>query len=78
MSHSHIKQEVVHLHDVLSELEAKRDSLEAELKSMDSPKEEREKLLKQVESYSKRHDTKHKTEKVFDHCLTWKSTVCIL
>ncbi|XP_013879137.1 intraflagellar transport protein 74 homolog [Austrofundulus limnaeus] len=48
LSHSQTKQLVVRLHDVLSELEANRDSLEAELKSKDSPKEEREKLLKQV------------------------------
>lgn len=68
LSHSQTKQLVVHLHDVLSELEANRDSLEAELKSMDSPKEEREKLLKQVKSHSKRHDTKHTIAKVFGHC----------
>ncbi|XP_037533922.1 intraflagellar transport protein 74 homolog [Nematolebias whitei] len=48
LSHSQIKQEVVRLHDNLSELEAKRDALEAEHKSVDSPKEEREKLFKQV------------------------------
>lgn len=50
LSHSQIKQEVVRLHDNLSDLEAKRDALEAEHKSVDSPKEEREKLLKQVRS----------------------------
>lgn len=46
--HSHIKQEVVRLHDTLSALEAKRDTMEAEHKSLGSPQEEREKLFKQV------------------------------
>ncbi|XP_053198188.1 intraflagellar transport protein 74 homolog [Scomber japonicus] len=48
LSHSQIKQEVVRLHDTLSVLEAKRDTMEAEHKSLGSPSEEREKLLKQV------------------------------
>ncbi|XP_070709026.1 intraflagellar transport protein 74 homolog [Pempheris klunzingeri] len=48
LAHSHIKQEVVRLHDTLSSLEAKRDTMEAEHKSLGSPQEEREKLFKQV------------------------------
>ncbi|XP_024135645.1 intraflagellar transport protein 74 homolog [Oryzias melastigma] len=48
LSHSQIKQEVVRLHEMLSAMEAKRDAMEAEQKSMRSPKEEREKLFQQV------------------------------
>ncbi|XP_029004813.1 intraflagellar transport protein 74 homolog isoform X2 [Betta splendens] len=48
LAHSQIKQEVVHLHNTLSALEAKRDAMEAEHKSLGSPQEEREKLFKQV------------------------------
>ncbi|KAM8732023.1 intraflagellar transport protein 74 homolog [Acanthopagrus schlegelii] len=48
LAHSHIKQEVVRLHGTLSELEAKREAKEAEHKSLGSPQEERDKLLKQV------------------------------
>ncbi|CAI5673980.1 unnamed protein product [Oreochromis niloticus] len=48
LSHSQIKQEVVRLHETLSALEAKRDTMEAEQKSLGSPQEEREKLFKQV------------------------------
>lgn len=48
LAHSHIKQEVVRLHETLSALEAKRDAMEAEHKSLSSPQEEREQLFKQV------------------------------
>uniref|UniRef100_UPI0037E93271 intraflagellar transport protein 74 homolog n=1 Tax=Semicossyphus pulcher TaxID=241346 RepID=UPI0037E93271 len=48
LAHSHIKQEVVRLHETLSALEAKRDAMEAEHKSMGSPQEERDRLNKQV------------------------------
>ncbi|XP_054622276.1 intraflagellar transport protein 74 homolog isoform X2 [Dunckerocampus dactyliophorus] len=48
LAHSQIKQEVVRLHETLSTLEAKRDTMEAEHKSFSTPQEEREKLLKQV------------------------------
>uniref|UniRef100_A0A3Q4HKE2 Intraflagellar transport 74 n=1 Tax=Neolamprologus brichardi TaxID=32507 RepID=A0A3Q4HKE2_NEOBR len=48
LSHSQIKQEMVRLHETLSALEAKRDAMEAEQKSLGSPQEEREKLFKQV------------------------------
>uniref|UniRef100_A0A7N5ZRE5 Intraflagellar transport 74 homolog n=1 Tax=Anabas testudineus TaxID=64144 RepID=A0A7N5ZRE5_ANATE len=48
LAHSQIKQEVVQLHETLSALEAKRDAMEAEHKSLGSPQEEREKLFKQV------------------------------
>ncbi|KAI4806756.1 hypothetical protein KUCAC02_017555 [Chaenocephalus aceratus] len=46
LSHSHIKQEVVRLHETLSALQGKREAMEAEHKS--SPQDERETLLKQV------------------------------
>uniref|UniRef100_G3N7I2 Intraflagellar transport 74 homolog n=1 Tax=Gasterosteus aculeatus aculeatus TaxID=481459 RepID=G3N7I2_GASAC len=48
LAHSHIKQEVVRLHETLSALEAKRDAMEAEHKSRGSPQDEREQLFKQV------------------------------
>lgn len=48
LAHSQIKQEVVQLHKTLSALEAKRDAMEAEQKSLGSPQEEREKLFRQV------------------------------
>ncbi|XP_018529147.1 LOW QUALITY PROTEIN: intraflagellar transport protein 74 homolog [Lates calcarifer] len=48
LANSQIKQEVVRLHETLSALEAKRDAMEAEHKSLGSPQEEREKLFKQV------------------------------
>ena len=56
LAHSQIKQEVVRLHETLSTLQAKRDAMEAEHKSLGSPQEEREKLFKQVG----RHEAKHK------------------
>ncbi|XP_033982623.1 intraflagellar transport protein 74 homolog [Trematomus bernacchii] len=46
LSHSHIKQEVVRLHETLLALQGKREAMEAEHKS--SPQDERETLLKQV------------------------------
>ncbi|XP_039983555.1 intraflagellar transport protein 74 homolog isoform X2 [Xiphias gladius] len=48
LAHSQIKQEVVQLHKTLSALEANRDAMEAEQKSLGSPQEEREKLFRQV------------------------------
>lgn len=51
LAHSHIKQEVVRLHETLSALEAKRDTMESEHKSLGSPQEEREKLFMQVSSF---------------------------
>lgn len=48
LSHSQIKQEMVRLYEMLSALEGKRAAMEAEQKSLGSPQEEREKLLKQV------------------------------
>uniref|UniRef100_A0AAQ5ZPW3 IF rod domain-containing protein n=1 Tax=Amphiprion ocellaris TaxID=80972 RepID=A0AAQ5ZPW3_AMPOC len=51
LSHSQIKQEVVRLHETLSALEAKRDAMEAEQKSLSSPKEELEKLWLLLETY---------------------------
>lgn len=46
--HSHVKQEMVRLHETLAALEAKRDAMEAEHKSLGSPQEERDKLFAQV------------------------------
>uniref|UniRef100_A0A3B3WEL7 Intraflagellar transport 74 homolog n=1 Tax=Poecilia mexicana TaxID=48701 RepID=A0A3B3WEL7_9TELE len=48
LSHSQIKQEMVRLHETLASLEGKRNAMEDEHKSLGSPQEEREKLLKQV------------------------------
>ncbi|KAF7651661.1 hypothetical protein LDENG_00107360 [Lucifuga dentata] len=48
LAHSQIKQEMVRLHETLSALEAKRDAMEAEDKSLGSPQEEREKLFRKV------------------------------
>ncbi|CAH2293816.1 intraflagellar transport 74 homolog [Pelobates cultripes] len=48
ISHSHTKQEAVHLYEKLYELESRRDQTIAEDKSMGSPQEEKAKLLKQV------------------------------
>ncbi|KAM4606025.1 intraflagellar transport protein 74 homolog [Polymixia lowei] len=48
LAHSQIKQEAVHLHEKLWTLEARRDTMELEEKSLGSPQEEREKLFKQV------------------------------
>lgn len=48
LAHSHVKQEMVRLHETLAALEAKRDAMEAEHKGMGSPQEEREKLFAQV------------------------------
>ena len=43
-----MKQEAVLLHEKLQELELRRDTMVAEDKSLGSPQEERERLLKQV------------------------------
>uniref|UniRef100_A0A2K5TWB3 Intraflagellar transport 74 n=1 Tax=Macaca fascicularis TaxID=9541 RepID=A0A2K5TWB3_MACFA len=48
IAHSQVKQEAVLLHEKLYELESHRDQMIAEDKSIGSPMEEREKLLKQV------------------------------
>ncbi|XP_063770173.1 intraflagellar transport protein 74 homolog isoform X2 [Pseudophryne corroboree] len=48
IAHSQVKQEAVVLYEKLHELECRRDQAIAEDKSMGSPQEEREKLLKQV------------------------------
>uniref|UniRef100_A0A8D0D902 Intraflagellar transport 74 n=1 Tax=Sander lucioperca TaxID=283035 RepID=A0A8D0D902_SANLU len=60
LAHSHIKQEVVRLHETLSALEAKRDTMEAEHKSLGSPQEEREQLFKQVSFTTKIRDRTQK------------------
>ncbi|XP_053061000.1 intraflagellar transport protein 74 homolog isoform X2 [Acinonyx jubatus] len=48
IAHSQVKQEAVLLHEKLYDLESHRDQMIAEDKSMGSPMEERERLLKQV------------------------------
>ncbi|XP_012876228.1 PREDICTED: intraflagellar transport protein 74 homolog [Dipodomys ordii] len=48
IAHSQVKQEAVLMHEKLYELESHRDQMVAEDKSMGSPMEERERLLKQV------------------------------
>ncbi|KAM8962173.1 intraflagellar transport protein 74 homolog [Pelodytes ibericus] len=48
ITHSYVKQEAVQLYEKLYELESRRDQTIAEDKSMGSPQEERERLLKQV------------------------------
>ncbi|XP_011812505.1 PREDICTED: intraflagellar transport protein 74 homolog isoform X2 [Colobus angolensis palliatus] len=48
IAHSQVKQEAVLLHEKLYELESHRDQMIAEDKSIGSPMEERQKLLKQV------------------------------
>ncbi|XP_078252966.1 intraflagellar transport protein 74 homolog [Rhinoraja longicauda] len=48
ISHSQLKQEAVVLYEKLHELESHRNQMIAENKSVESPQEERERLLKQV------------------------------
>ncbi|NXL52393.1 IFT74 protein, partial [Podilymbus podiceps] len=48
MAHSQVKQEAVQLYEKLHELEERRDQMIAEDKNMESPQEERERLLKQA------------------------------
>lgn len=52
LSHSYVKQEMVRLHEMLTALEVKRDTMLAEEKSLVSPQEERERLFKQVSPFS--------------------------
>lgn len=55
LANSHVKQEMVRLHETLAALETKRDAMEAEHKSLGSPQEEREKLCAQVSQVEGRH-----------------------
>ncbi|NWR98487.1 IFT74 protein, partial [Motacilla alba] len=48
IAHSGVKQEVVQLYEKLHELKERRDRMIAEEKHMESPQEERERLLKQA------------------------------
>lgn len=48
LMHSQVKQEAVLLYERLQDLEQRRDTILAEEKSIGSPQEERERLLKQV------------------------------
>ena len=48
LQHSQIKQEAVRLHETLSDLQLRRDTMLSEDKNLGSPEEERKKLLNQV------------------------------
>ncbi|XP_061873791.1 intraflagellar transport protein 74 homolog isoform X1 [Colius striatus] len=52
IAHSQVKQEAEHLYEKLHELEEHRNQIVAEDKNMESPQEERERLLKQVKDDS--------------------------
>ncbi|NWU18402.1 IFT74 protein, partial [Cephalopterus ornatus] len=52
MAQSGVKQEAVHLYEKLHELKERRDQIIAEDKNMESPQEERERLLKQARTYN--------------------------
>ncbi|NWX16837.1 IFT74 protein, partial [Aegotheles bennettii] len=52
IAHSQVKQKAVQLHEKLHELEERRDQMVAEDKNMESPQEERERLLKQIKDDS--------------------------
>ncbi|KAM6328866.1 intraflagellar transport protein 74 homolog isoform 3-T4 [Alca torda] len=52
IAHSQVKQEAVQLYEKLHDLEERRDQMIAEDKNMESPQEERERLLKQVKDDS--------------------------
>ncbi|XP_056155468.1 intraflagellar transport protein 74 homolog [Lampris incognitus] len=48
LAQSQMKQEAVRLHEMLSTLEARRNAMEAEERSLGSPQQERDKLFRQV------------------------------
>ncbi|KAK2514971.1 intraflagellar transport protein 74 homolog [Columba livia] len=52
IAHSQVKQEAVQLYEKLHDLEERRDQMIVEDKNMESPQEERERLLKQVKDDS--------------------------
>ncbi|XP_026722507.1 intraflagellar transport protein 74 homolog isoform X3 [Athene cunicularia] len=52
IAHLQVKQEAVQLYEKLHDLEERRDQMIAEDKNMESPQEERERLLKQVKDDS--------------------------
>ncbi|XP_062460397.1 intraflagellar transport protein 74 homolog [Pezoporus occidentalis] len=52
IEHSQVKKEAVQMYEKLHELEERRDQMIAEDKNMESPQEERERLLKQVKDDS--------------------------
>ncbi|NWX45738.1 IFT74 protein, partial [Steatornis caripensis] len=58
IAHSQVKQEAVQLYEKLHELEERRDQMIAEDKNMESPQEERERLLKQARTLT---EVKEKT-----------------
>ncbi|NXG50893.1 IFT74 protein, partial [Psilopogon haemacephalus] len=55
--HSQVKEEAVQLYEKLHELEERRDQMIAEDKNMESPQEERERLLKQARIQSVKDDS---------------------
>ncbi|NXX38737.1 IFT74 protein, partial [Tricholaema leucomelas] len=57
IAHSQVKQEAVQLYEKLHELEERRNQMIAEDKNMESPQEERERLLKQVGALNVKDDS---------------------
>ncbi|NXN99307.1 IFT74 protein, partial [Rhinopomastus cyanomelas] len=57
IAHSQVKQDAVRLYEKLHELEERRDQMIAEDKNMESPQEERERLLKQARTYNVKDDS---------------------
>ncbi|NXN13329.1 IFT74 protein, partial [Indicator maculatus] len=57
IAHSQVRQEAVQLYEKLHELEERRDQMIAEEKNMESPQEERERLLKQARTQSVKDDS---------------------
>ncbi|NXP77812.1 IFT74 protein, partial [Ramphastos sulfuratus] len=57
IAHSQVKQEAVQLYEKLHELEERRDQMIAEDKNIESPQEERERLLKQARMQSVKDDS---------------------
>ncbi|NWH38212.1 IFT74 protein, partial [Chloropsis hardwickii] len=57
IAHSGVKQEAVQLYEKLHELKERRDRMIAEDKNMESPQEERERLLKQARTENVKDDS---------------------
>ncbi|NWV39314.1 IFT74 protein, partial [Grantiella picta] len=57
IAHSGVKQEAVQLYEKLHELKERRDQMIAEDKNMESPQEERERLLKQARTENVKDDS---------------------
>ncbi|NXU78799.1 IFT74 protein, partial [Oreotrochilus melanogaster] len=57
IAHSLVKQEAVQLYEKLHELEERRNQMIADDKNMESPQEERDRLLKQARMYNVKDDS---------------------